>query len=182
MRWQSTHISPEVGEQMRTRYLAGATVPRILDEFDVSLGTLYRWLDGNPPGGPKLTPVPRRRLAAKKRLRWAKASREATAARLWRALELQVRDIELRSASGKQKPAERDRDARTLAMFARAFGSFPVIEAMSETRTHTSRNQDEQDDDVRDIDEFRRDLARKIDGIIAERGARISGEPDGNAD
>jgi len=34
------------------------------------------------------------------------------------------------------------------------------------------------DDVPDDVDEFRRSLARKIDGIIARRGAGVSGDPD----
>jgi len=158
-------LSPEAGVQMRQRYLEGAPVSRILAEFGVSLGTLYFWVDGGPAdAGPRLPPLPRRRVVMGQRRRPLKTSRVSLVARLWRTAERQVRDIEQRLARNQQEPPERERDARMLAILVKTLRELSSLETLEPATPETLG---EDDDMPRDIDEFRRELTRKVEALIA---------------
>ncbi len=163
-------LAPEAVAQMRQRYADGVTVSRVLAEFDVSLGTLYFWLDGGPAeGGPRLPPVPRRRVVLGKRRRPLKTSRVSLVARLWRTAERQVRDIEDRLARNQQEPSERERDARMLAIMVKTLRELSTLDALDAAAGGETPGAGEDNDLPRDIDEFRRDLVRKIEAIVARR-------------
>jgi hypothetical protein len=163
-------LSPAAGAQMRQRYLEGVPVSRILAEFGVSLGTLYFWVDGGPTdAGPRLPPLPRRRPAVMgKRRRPLKTSRVSLVARLWRTAERQVRDIEERLALNQQDPPERERDARMLAILVKTLRELSALDALEPAPAGTP---DGEDDMPRDIDEFRHQLTRKVEALIARRDA-----------
>jgi hypothetical protein len=84
---------------------------------------------------------------------------------------------------GKVGPADEggaERSARTLAAVARTLQEMSAI-----TQPDDETPKDDADDDnqpaPRDIDEFRRELARRLRGIIESRRQRISGRVDGSA-
>ena len=75
----SSHIKPEPNPPLtlprviraREMYAEGFTVARILAHCEMSLGTLYACLDGNPfaDQGEPMPPIPRRRQVLKTRHR-----------------------------------------------------------------------------------------------------------------
>lgn len=157
-------------------YADGVPVGRIRKQCAMSQDTLYYWIDGGPPSGPlHLEPLPRRRggVARIGRRRRLSGDRVALVGRLWRTAEAQVRDIEDRLMRNQQQPDERERDARTLAVLVKTLRE---LTALDEADAGPETKDD--DDGPRDIDEFRRDLARRMDALVASRtGAGVPGEP-----
>ena len=156
-------LSPEDIARLRQRYLDGEPVAAIRADLGVSHRRFYRCLDGKPDGqGPALPAIPRRRVMVGGKRKRQNRSRAATVKRLWRAAERQVRDIEDRLRLNQQQPDERERDARVLAITVKTLRELRALQdAEEETR--------EDDKAPADLDDFRRELARKIDGIIARR-------------
>jgi hypothetical protein len=157
----------------RQRYSAGAAVSKILGETGMSLGTLYLWLDGGPKdaaGRRRFPAIPRRRIVMGKRGKPLSGGRVSLVNRLWRTAERQVRDVESRMCV-EQEPEQRERDARMLSV---------LVKTVRELRTlHTAEEKDSQDEYEPDnLDDFRRELARKIDGIIAERNDKAPREDE----
>jgi hypothetical protein len=98
-------------------------------------------------------------------------SRRSLVARLWRTTEQQVREVEHRLSLGQREPADRERDARMLAIMVktlRELSSIDVADAARPGKTKT-QSETENDDGPADIDEFRRELARRLEAIIARR-------------
>jgi hypothetical protein len=160
----------------RQRYVEGAAVSKILAEAEMSLGTLYLWLDGGPQdatGKRQFPTIPRRRVVMGKRRKPLTGGRVSLVNRLWRTAERQVRDVEGRMCVD-QEPEQRERDARLLAVLVKTVRELRTLHAAEE---ETSENEHEPDN----LDDFRRELARKIDGIIARRSARASGGDEGEA-
>jgi hypothetical protein len=91
--------------------------------------------------------------------------------RLWRTAELQVRDIEERLRLN-QLPDERERDARVLAIIVKTVRELRAMQGADDKESA------ENDNATGNIDDFRRELARKIDGIIARRGERTAGDAE----
>jgi hypothetical protein len=96
-------------------------------------------------------------------------------ARIWRTAEAQVRDIEDRLRARAQPPDEREKDARTLAVLVKTLRELTALDE-AEGRSET----EDDDSGPRDIDEFRRDLARRMDAFVAER-TRAGVPGDGEA-
>jgi hypothetical protein len=175
---------PETIARIRQQYADGVPLAQISVDNKVNKSTVYRWVDGGGSRDParRLPPVPRRRRPASKDVTAvdvtqddckdgiSHAARGLLVKRLWRAAEAQVGDIEQRLAAAGQEPPERERDARLLAVLVktlRELAAFDQAHSAAQSRTEPA------DDDAgpRDMDEFRRELARKIDAIIAERDA-----------
>jgi AcrR family transcriptional regulator len=168
--------SPPTREQIeraRMMYVEGFTVSRILAHCDMSLGTLYYWLDGGPCAvpatgkptaggatkGPALPPIPRRKVIVGKRRRALKADPVSLHARLLRTCERQARDTEERLKRLDGPPDERD--IRMLALLVRSLRDL--------TRLHAERAADDApgtDDDVPgDVDALRAELSRRLDAM-----------------
>ena len=94
--------------------------------------------------------------------------RVAIVRRLWRTAEAQVRDIEGRLRQDQQQPDERERDARMLAVLVKTLRE---LSALDEFQGATPTTAGDDDEVPRDIDEFRRELARRIDAFVAARTA-----------
>lgn len=218
-------------ERARQMYAEKFTVSRILAACDMSLGTLYYWLDGGPQVGPPSSslatsgkpdvaggpdgsrtrvlpssanaltlptsetsdvgcgatlypPIPRRRQVLGRRRKPLSGDRISLTARLWRAAERQAHDIEERLSRPSAATVERERDVRMLGMLVRSLRDLALFEAAGpagEGGAHDARarNKDADDDPVpEDIDEFRRELARRIRGFIAAHQAEKEGAPD----
>jgi hypothetical protein len=156
----------------RQRYIEGAAVSRILAECGMSLGTFYLWLDGGPNDGTvRLPPIPRRRAVMGKRRMPLSGSRVSLIQRLWRTAERQVRDIEDRLRLQLQDAGERERDARVMAIVVRTLRDLRALDKAEEEAAA-------ENDDTGNIDDFRRELARKIDGIIAARNLGAAGDDE----
>jgi hypothetical protein len=76
-----------------------------------------------------------------------------------------------------RNPADAERTARTLSTLTQ------TLHALQRLRSGTGPDTDNDDDMPRDIDEFRRDLARRIDAFVASRTQRADagGDPDSDA-
>jgi hypothetical protein len=155
-------------ERAREMYRLGFTTSRILAACDMALGTLYYWLDGGPVGEDGATlypPIPRRRVVTGKRRRPLRTSRVSLTARLWRTAERQVRDIEERLARPGRPAPERERDTRMLAMLVRTLRDLSAFDAFDLTGAGGAQTPAEPQ---RDVEELRRDLAKRIDQLVAE--------------
>jgi hypothetical protein len=173
MSW-SAH-SPETVALARQRYIEGAAIRDIMAETGMSLDALYYWVDGGPPTGRRaLPPLPRRRSIAPRRKRppplRTPEDRKEFIARLWRTAEWQVCDIEDRLAAAGQEPAERERDARMLAVLVKTLRELSTIDEGGGNDNAGGADADTEDGpEPRDLDEFRRDLARRMDELVASR-------------
>lgn len=157
----------------RRAYVEHRPVAEIVEAAGTSTGTLYHWLAGDVPGM-TLPPIPRRRPAVR-RLRPRRSMRLAIVTRLWHAAEQQVREIEQRLAQHGQPSSERDRDARLLSTLVKTLKELAAMDQSHDDSATKPESSASDDEDVRDIDEFRRDLARQMDAIIARRANRDSG-------
>jgi hypothetical protein len=155
-------------------------VAQIARENGMSSSTMYYWLDGGPPTGPlHLEPIPRRKDGAVRsvRRRLLTGDRVAIVQRIWRTAEAQVRDIEDRLIKSGQAPDDRERDTRAMAVLVKAIRELSTLnESTTDPAATTERARD--DDEVpRDIDEFRRALAERIEAFVERRtGSRVADE------
>ena len=171
----SDHIRPDAYrpptreeiERARAMYVEAFTISRILAATNMSLGTLYYWLDGGPRGadGPLLPPIPRRRVVIGKRRRPLQADPVSLTNRLCRTAERQARDIQLRLARGGAPIAERERDVRMLALLVKTLRELSAFEAGIQP------NASEPDDEPRDMDALRAELCRRIGVLCAQAQA-----------
>jgi hypothetical protein len=95
-------------------------------------------------------------------------TRAAVVKRLWRTAEWQVRDIEDRMRRNQQQPDERERDARLLAV---------IVKTVRELGAMRDKDEQDQAADNLGLDDFRRELARKIDALVeGQRAATDRGD------
>jgi hypothetical protein len=172
-------LLPQTIARIRQEYADGVRIKDIQDENKVSKEQLYYWIDGGPSDRP-LTPIPRR---TKRRELPGDAvkDRRLLVARLWRTANRQVRDIEERLKDIGQESPERERDVRALAILVK---SLRELAAFDEAHPAATTRTDSDDDDYgpRDIDDFRRELARKMDALVARRAERVAGDPESGMD
>ncbi|CAH1656690.1 hypothetical protein CHELA1G11_13169 [Hyphomicrobiales bacterium] len=98
--------------------------------------------------------------------------RGALVARLWRTADAQVREVERRLAQGETEPGDREKDARTLAVVVKTLRDLLALEADEHTVEATAAK--EKGGDVRDLDDFRRELAERIDRLRRARDADVA--------
>jgi hypothetical protein len=99
-------------------------------------------------------------------------SREALAVRVQRVVERELDAIDsILSVLGAADSAEAERSARTLASLARA-----LKEVMRLAAPEQAPDPDEDDPMPRDLDEFRRELARRIEALAAEAEGQAPGD------
>jgi hypothetical protein len=164
---------PETVALVRRRYAEGAAVNAIAAETGLkNLSIFYRCLAGFYPDGSGVKPasIPRRRAGV--RVRHRKGSRAALVARMWRTAERQVEEIEDRLAVAGLELAERERNGRMLAVVAKTLRELAAVDDADKPRNGKQRPTDDDDDDdpvPRDVDEFRRELARRIDALVDSR-------------
>lgn len=155
---------------MRQQYADGVPVGTICAEHKIRHRTLYRWVDGGPPGKDQLPPIPRRSLDTPRTSR----SRKALIARLWRTASRQVREIEERLGRAEGEPGERERDARTFAILVKTLRELSLLDdvrfaAKKDSGAPTQVHEADDDPVPRDIGEFRRELARRIRAFVASK-------------
>jgi len=171
--------TPATVALVRRLYIDGVPVRSILAEAGITLGTLYRCLAGDFPDGSGIEPAPIRLRRAGVRIRQRMGSRAALVARLWRTAERQVEEVEARMKAAGLGPAEREGNARTLAIVVKTLRELTVLdEAKTPRRPTRGRPAPDDDDDdpvPQDIDEFRRELARRIGALVdASTGGEAS--------
>jgi hypothetical protein len=161
----------------RRLYLEGVPVRTILATTGIpSLGTLYRCVQGAFPDGTGVAPAPLPRRRADVRIRGRAGSRAALVARMWRAAERQVEEIEQRLTATGLQVAERESNARTLAIVVKTMRELAAFDEKA-ARGKEAKQDDDDDPVPADIDEFRRELARRMDALVASRtGAGVTHE------
>jgi hypothetical protein len=167
----SRRLTLERARSIREDYASGVPVDEICRRHKVGVDTAYRAIDGGFAG---LQPLPRRRdgIARSGPYRWVTSNRLSVVKRMWRAAEAQVADIEQRLRRAGQEPSERD--ARVMAVLARTLRELTHIELPSPPVEQAKADDDEP---PADIDEFRRELARRLHAIIAARRQSAAGDP-----
>jgi hypothetical protein len=173
--------TPDVVALVRRRYQERVTVKAICAETGLkNLDHFYRCLAGLYPDGSglKLTPIPQRRAGT--RVRHRSGSRVALVARMWRTAERQVEEIEARLAVAGIELAERESNARTLAVVAKTLRELSAVDEGAAARRKEKPKDDDDDTDTvpRNVDDLRRELARKMGALIERaenRGAGGSG-------
>lgn len=115
------------------------------------------------------------------------APRQRVVSRLWRTAERHVAEIEARLMSMSDDPGALERDAKTLAIIAKTIRDLVAIDCEAEDRararlkendpTHGGRTitggEGEEGASARDIEDFRAELARRLDQL---RGEGTGGE------
>ena len=172
---------------MRREYAEGVPVEQTLAKFKVAKKTFYRWVDGGPKSGPgHLPPLPRRGCGPRRRATVLTPDiRRRLVDRLWRTASRQVREIEDRLAERDRvggdagEATEPERDARVLAVLAKTLRELVAIDQTQADAIHddAAPNEPSRDDDdaaPNDVDELRRELARRVD-ILRQRRAAAAG-------
>jgi hypothetical protein len=160
----------------RRLYVEEVPVATIMAETGIrSTVVLYRCLDGyhdDGSGAPLPLPALPRRCQGLGGVR-SKSRRGSVIARVWQNAEAQVRKIEARlEQSGLTSVLAAERDARALAVLVRTLRE---LSALAEMRKPSAKKEPkpeiENDDDPipADLDEFRRALARRMQGLIETR-------------
>ncbi|MEP9352061.1 hypothetical protein ABLE93_00530 [Xanthobacter sp. KR7-65] len=160
----------------RSLYIAGASMAEIRRQTGFSSAGAYYWIDREVTGdgAVRFSPVPRRTVQpAGGRPVPAPAGRpdrKGLLRRLWRAAERQINEIEDRLAraadpvaedAAPRAAADTEKDARALAVLARTLRELSALEADA----RKMRKAKTQDDGIRDLDSFRRELARRLDRL-----------------
>jgi hypothetical protein len=166
--------SPETVALARRLYLDGEPVRSILARTAIKTGMLQRCLDGEYPDGSGVQParIPRRNAGVRAGQR--QGGRAALVARMWRTAERQVEEIENSLMESGIALAERESNARTLAVVARTLRE---LAAVDDARKTSGKAAPKDRDDVsvpRNIDDLRRALAKKLDEFVAREAARVS--------
>lgn len=167
-------------EAVRRRYSAGDRVADIQAATGIhSIDRFYKCLDGRYDDGSG-APLPLPRIARRKegvRIVSTAVRRLALVGRIWRSAEQQVDQIEARLAQAGYTPDACERDARALAVLVRTLRELSELEKRRPRAA--AREKPENDDSIpKDVDELRRELARRMQALIDSRtGAGVSSEP-----
>lgn len=169
---QRKAVAHDIVVRARNDYLANKPVRQICADTGLSTGMLYAVLAGERGPDP-LAPIARRRLMLGTQARELPGGRGALVARLWSTAERQVREIEKRLRGGRQEPTERERDARVLATLVRTLRDLNAFDEANRA-AGAAMDPEENDDMPADIDEFRNELARRINAFVDGRtGGRV---------
>ena len=124
---------------------------------------------------------PRRSAPKKKRPQALTGEREAVVQRLWRTAERQVADIEQRLMAADQEPAERERDTRMMAVLVKTLVELGALDdakpkksgarGAAKSSPVAPEQHDNASDESRSLDEFRRELARRIAALAGDEPA-----------
>ncbi|MFG1478623.1 hypothetical protein V5F53_08120 [Xanthobacter sp. V4C-4] len=180
--------APATAGLARQLYAQGVPIADICARTGLSTGAAYHWIDREvgADGSVRLQPIGRRAAKTFKSAAAAATSvagrpspvaapRARLLARLWRAAERQVEEIETRTrrvagAEGTSRaPADSEKDARALALIARTLRELVAAE------DDAAKPAKDADDTVRDLDEFRRELARRLERMREEQAG--AGDP-----
>jgi hypothetical protein len=93
---------------------------------------------------------------------------------LWESAERQVADLHARVLADEQESDQRERDGRVMSVLVKTLRDLVALD----DATRDGHDDADDESDARDIDEFRRQLARRIDALVA---ARADAPADGDA-
>jgi hypothetical protein len=173
---------PEAAQRARQMYADGVETRAIMAETGLSSGALYNWIDGRASrkGQQLLPPLAKRRIV--RNLRITPGDRRSLVERMMRSAERQVAEIELRVGSPRH---DREKDARMLAVLARAMRELTAVDALNrDLEREAGKTRAANDDPVpENMDEFRNELARRLEAVIAARvPERSAGSPESEVD
>jgi hypothetical protein len=152
--------------RVREDYVSGKKASQIMAECEITSHRLYQLLAGKGEAAGLPAIALRSELRdTRARPREPDRARASLVDRLWRTADRQVRDIERRLRLETQKPDERERDARMLAIMVKTLRELRALDAARAEQEPTSEDEPGPDN----LDDFRRDLVRKMDAIIAAR-------------
>ena len=155
---------------VRQAYAKGMRVGKIVAASGLSWGSVYSAVHGRPIAGDGRTlPALPLRRNTKPQAEAVRASRAHLVRRIWRTAGRQVRDIEKRIVTPGAAPDAHERDARMLAMLVKTLRELSALDAPAASARKRKTDASVDDEQHRDLDEFRRDLARRMDAIVAER-------------
>jgi hypothetical protein len=163
--------TPEQVALARRLYTEGAPVSAIAAAIGASsVGIIYRCFDGEFPDGSGISPapIPRRRRGV--RLFRGSGRRVALVKRLWRAAEQQVEQIEQRLKAAGLELNERDGNARSLAVLVKTLRELVAFDELNAANARKASPDDDDDAVPTDLEDLRRELARRIE-VLAEEGA-----------
>lgn len=157
-------LAPEIVAAVRARYEAGVPLAAIRAEFGINNEPLYACLRAaTGPDGESLPPVSLRRPNIRRGVRGPRRplDRKAVVAQLWLTAARHIRDIDARLTRlrGEAPPA----DTRALATLVRALRELARFEQDGAGAKQNA------DGAPRDVEEFRRELVRKMDALVAGR-------------
>jgi hypothetical protein len=158
--------TPDVVALVRRLYAEGALVKEIVAQSGIkNLTIIYRCVAGLYPDGSgiKPAPIPQRRQGV--RVRHRAGSRAALVTRMWRTAERQVEEIEDRLTVAGLELVERESNARTLAIVAKTLRELSAVD--EKTRGKESEKANDDDTPPRNIDDLRRELAKKLEAFVA---------------
>jgi hypothetical protein len=170
--------TPEQVALARRRYFERAPVKEILAEAGIKLGTLYRCLAGDFPDGSGVEPAAIELRRRGVRVRHRLGSRAALVARIWRTAERQVEEIEDRLKAAGLELAERESNARTLAIVAKMLRELAAVDDAKNTRGKGASRGNNDDDVPRNIDDLRRALAQKLESFVAGQSGAVPGDAE----
>jgi hypothetical protein len=162
---------PETAQRARQMYADGESVAPIKVETGMTGYAIYFWLGGGPltDSGPMLEPIPRRVMRTR---RVTADDRRAMVARIMRSCDKQISEIERRISPS---PNQLDQDSRRLALISRTLNELTAIDQRNREmklkaaqRKSNEKSRTDEQPVLRDADELRRSLSRKLEAIIAE--------------
>ena len=161
---------PETVALVRRLYAEGWTNKAIMAATGItSVWQLYRCLDGLYPDGSEM-PLPLPKVPRRRKMLGRQANKKMLVERLWRNAEQQVQQIEARMKDGGFAQNDSERDARALAVVVRTLRE---LSSLTDGKKETASKKPEATHDDNslptDIDEIRRELARRINAFVDER-------------
>ena len=158
---------------VRRRYVEGASLRTITAETGVKNHVIYRCLAGDFADGSGVPPAPIARRKPGVRAA-ARGARSALVARLWRAAERQVREVEKTMKAAGIDVSKRHSNARMLAVVIKTVRDLASLDEANKSGKEAAN---EHDDDAvpRNVEDLRRALAEKLERFVAERHSRIAG-------
>jgi hypothetical protein len=169
---------PETVALVRRLYAEGWTNKAIMAATGItSVWQLYRCLDGLYPDGSEM-PLPLPKVPRRRKMLGRQANRKMLIERLWRSAERQVEQIEKRMGKPDTGAEELERDARSAAIVVRMLRELSSLDAAKRDKAK-QQNQPDDASVPRNLDDLRRELARKIEAIVQD-DAEASGRSDSN--
>jgi hypothetical protein len=170
----SQPVPPETVALARRLYTEGKTNKAIMAETGIaSVWLLYQCLDGKLDDGSGQLPPP---LPRRRDILGRGTDRKQLVRRLWRNAERQVDQIEQRLKKTKLASEEFERDARSLAMVVRTVRELSALDAAKRSKDNQQKPNDAPV--PRNIDDLRRELARKLKALADEVPEHGSGPLD----
>jgi hypothetical protein len=170
--------TPDVVALVRRLYQDGVPVKDISARTGLRLGTMYRCVEGKFDDGSGIPPAPIPRRRADTHTAERIGSRGALIARMWRTAERQVGEIEDRLKAAGIELAERESNARTLAIVARTLRELSAVDEADKARGKEASKDNNDDVPPRNIDELRSSLAKKLEAFIGGPGSAVPDRAD----